>query len=125
MAPIMASGTTPANEAAALINNTVTTNVIHAAAASTTTVGAGLVAPAPTMAALLESLSPEFLMRLVNSAKDKLPDSTLGAEDEANLMDSGAPDMSSFQAQLNVMNENGASSNSVVPFDEVEVTGVM
>ena len=47
------------------------------------------------------------------------------ADDEANPLDTGAADTSSFQAQLNTMNENGVSADSVAPFDKVEVTGVM
>ena len=124
-APGAASGTKPASVAAALVNNTAIMNATEAAATSTTTVEAGAVAPAPTMAALLESLSPEFLRRLVNVAKDNLPDCTRGAGGEADPLDAGAPDTVSFQAQLDAMNENGASANLVAPFDEVEVTGVM
>ena len=77
------------------------------------------------MAEMMQSLGQEFITRLVSVVKESLADSIVGAEDGANPLDAFAPDTASLQAQLQAMNKNGASSNSVAPFNEIEVTGVV
>ena len=76
------------------------------------------------MVSVLASLGPEFLARLMNSAKQQSTDSTVRAEDKPNLLDAGVQDSASFQDQINDMNEIGAGSTLVAPFNEVEVTGM-
>ena len=115
--PGIASGANLGNGAATPINNTTRTTVTNASAASTTTLAAGAT---QSVASMLAVLGPEFMARL----KEQLTDSTVGAEDEANLLDANAHASASFQDQINAMNENGASSILVAPFDKVEVTGV-
>ena len=79
---------------------------------------------AAQMVSVLASLGPEFLARLMNSAKQQSTDSTVRAEDKPNLLDAGVQDSASFQDQINDMNEIGAGSTLVAPFNKVEVTGM-
>ena len=119
----MASGTNTASKTVVLANNTTTANVTRVSATSATTGGAGAAPPASIVVALSKSLSPEFLTHLVNVAKDTLPIITVAAKDKMNLLDTGAPDTSSLQAQLQAMNKNEASANSTAPIDKVEDWG--
>lgn len=73
----------------------------------------------------MQCLGPDFMTQLVSAAKESPPDSTVRAKENTSPLNGYALDTASLQAQLQVMNKNRVSSNSVITFDDVEVTGVV